>query len=75
MRLAAETFTWGLGGLFVLLLLAGASHSLRRQLARVAVAVAAAGLLAFSLSSPDGRIAERNVDRWRSTGNLDVSYL
>jgi len=75
MRLAAETFSWGLGGLFGVLLLAGVFHSLCRELARVAVAGAALGLLAFSLSNPDGRIAERNADRWRATGNLDVSYL
>ncbi|MBA3374629.1 MAG: DUF4173 domain-containing protein [Actinobacteria bacterium] len=75
MRLAAETFSWALGGLFALLLLAGAFPALRRELARVAVAAAALGLLAFSLSNPDGRIAQRNVDRWRHTSNLDVSYL
>jgi len=75
MRLAAETFSWGLGGLFTLLLLAGVFRSLRKELTRVALAGSALGLLAFSLSNPDGRIAQRNVDRWRSTGNLDLSYL
>jgi hypothetical protein len=74
-RLAAETFSWGLGCFFVLVLLAGAVRTVRRQIARIAVAGVALGLLAFSLSNPDGRIAARNIDRWRATGDLDVSYL
>lgn len=74
-RLAAESLAWGLGGFFALLLLAGAVGRIRTHLARIAVAGAGVGLLAFSLSNPDGRIAERNVDRWRATGNLDVAYL
>lgn len=75
MRLAAETLAWGLGGLFVLVLLAGVFHFVREQLARIAVAGVALGLLAFSLSNPDGRIAQRDVDRWRDTGHLDLFYL
>ena len=35
----------------------------------------AAGLIAFSLANPDGRIAERNIDRWEATGRLDHVYL
>jgi len=75
LRLAAETFSWGLGGLFVLVLLAGAIGFVGRNLVRISVVGVAAGLLAFSLSNPDGRIAERNVDRWRTTADLDVAYL
>ena len=33
------------------------------------------GLLAFSLANPDRLIAQRNVERWRDTGRLDVHYL
>jgi hypothetical protein len=33
------------------------------------------GLLAFSLSSPDRRIAERNIARWQETGRIDEVYL
>ena len=33
------------------------------------------GLLAFSLSNPDGTIARHNIERWRNTGSLDVAYL
>lgn len=75
LRLAAETFSWGLGGLLVLVLLAGAVRAVRRELLRIALVGVALGLLAFSFSNPDGRIAERNVDRWRHTGDLDVAYL
>jgi hypothetical protein len=75
LRLAAETFSWGLGGLFVLVLFAGVVRVLRTQFARIAITATALGLLAFSLSNPDERIAKRNVDRWRATGDLDVAYL
>ena len=75
LRLAAETISWGLGAILVLLLLAGVVRAVRKELPRIAVAGVAAGLLAFSLWNPDGRIAERNVERWRETGNLDVAYL
>jgi Domain of unknown function (DUF4173) len=74
-RLAAETFTWGLGMLFVLVLAAGAVHTVRRELARVVVAGGALALIAFSASNPDGRVAARNVDRWQRTGDLDVGYV
>lgn len=74
-RLAAETMAWALGGLFCLVIAAGAVVAIHRQLARVALGLAALGLLAFTLSNPDQRIAQRNVERWRGTGKLDVSYL
>ncbi|MGH3066026.1 MAG: DUF4173 domain-containing protein [Gaiellaceae bacterium] len=74
-RLAAEAFSWGLGAFFVLILVAGAVHTVRKQVARIAVAGVAFGLFAFSLSNPDGRIAGRNVDRWRGTGDLDIDYV
>jgi hypothetical protein len=59
----------------VLVLLSSAVRGIRTRFARLAVLGSAAGLVAFSASSPDGRIAERNVERWRSTGELDVSYV
>jgi hypothetical protein len=75
MRLAAETFAWGLGGLFGLVLLAGVFSHVRRHLARIALLGAAVGLLGFSVSNPDERIAQRNVDRWRDSDDLDLMYL
>lgn len=73
-RLAAETVTLALGAFFALILIAGAARPVRRNLARVALGGVGVGLLAFSLSNPDARIAERNVERWRLTGDLDVAY-
>jgi hypothetical protein len=75
LRLSAEAFAWGLAGLFGLIVVAGALPVVRRNFARTAIAAAALGLLAFSLSNPDGTIARRNIDRWRSTGSLDIDYL
>lgn len=74
-RLAAETVAWALGGLFALVLAAGLVRAVRTQLLRLALAGGALGLVVFSLSNPDGRVAERNVDRWTRTGDLDVAYV
>jgi hypothetical protein len=74
LRLGAEAFAWGLAGLFALIVVAGVLP-LIRHFARIALAAAAGGLLAFSLSNPDGTIARHNIDRWKKTGRLDVSYL
>ena len=74
-RLAAETFSLSVGALFVLVLVAGLVPAVRARFAAIAVAAAAFGLLAFSLSNPDGRVAARNVERWRDTGRLDVAYV
>lgn len=74
LRLAAEAFSLWLGGTFALLLLAGA---LRRaaMFPRVVLAWTAVALIAFSIANPDARIADRNVDRWRETGRIDLEYV
>jgi hypothetical protein len=74
-RLLAEAFALWLGALFALVLAAGAWKSVRAQVPRVALAVTAGGLVAFSVANPDRLIAERNVERWRTTGELDRYYL
>jgi hypothetical protein len=73
LRLVAEVFALWLGGTFALLLLVGA---LRRasMLPRAVLAWAATALVAFSVANPDARIADRNVDRWRETGRIDLDY-
>jgi len=38
------------------------------------VGLSAVAALGFAASDPDRRIAERNVDRWRDTGRLDVRH-
>jgi Domain of unknown function (DUF4173)/Calcineurin-like phosphoesterase len=47
----------------------------RRRFAPAAIVGSAVALLALSLANPDGLIAERNVQRWRASGRLDVRYL
>jgi hypothetical protein len=75
LRLFAEAFAIWLGAVFGLLILAGGFASVRRQLARIALVATALGLLAFSATSPDRVIAQRNIERWRDTGRLDIAYL
>ncbi len=75
LRLAAEAFAWVLAGFFALIVVAGAVPALRRNFARTTIAAAAVGLLAFSLANPDGTIARQNIERWRTTGSLDIAYL
>jgi hypothetical protein len=75
LRLGAEAFGWGLAGLFALIVVAGTLPIVHRNFARTAIAAATVGLVAFSLSSPDGTIARQNIDRWQDTGNLDLGYL
>jgi len=62
-----------LAAIFAALLVAGALRA-EHRLPRVAVALSALAALAFAASDPDRRIAERNVDRWRDTGRLDVRH-
>jgi hypothetical protein len=73
-RLAAETVAWAFAALFCLVVLALAVDAVRRRLGAIVLYGAAIGLLAFSLSSPDARIAARNVERWEETGLIDVDY-
>jgi hypothetical protein len=74
LRLTAEAFALWLGGTFALLLLLGA---LRRAATfpRAVLAWGAVALVAFSITSPDARIAERNIERWRETGRIDLDYI
>jgi Domain of unknown function (DUF4173) len=70
-RLTAEATILWLGGIFTLVIVAGA---LRRgtHLPRATLALSAAALLAFAISNPDRRIAERNLDR---TNRYDAFVL
>jgi hypothetical protein len=63
-----------LAALFVLLLVAGA---VRRAawLPRAVAASAALAALVYGLASPDALVAQQNVDRYRATGQLDLTYL
>ena len=59
--------------MFLAPLVAGARGA-ERRLPRIVVGLSAVAALAFAASDPDRRIAERNVDRWRDTGRLDVRH-
>jgi hypothetical protein len=63
-----------LGLVFGLVLVAGVR--LRAGwLPRAVAGTAAAGLLTVALLNPDRFIADRNVDRYQRTGDIDIAYL
>jgi Domain of unknown function (DUF4173) len=75
LRITTVTFAFWLAGVFAVVLAAGVAAKVRRRLAPTLLVGTAASLLAFSLANPDALIAERNVERWRETGRIDVVYL
>ncbi len=74
-RYAGHAVVAWLAALFALVLAAGASPGVARRLPRLATTLGLAGVLAFSLSNPDGRIAERAADRAASGRAVDTAYL
>src|SRR5207302_10745598 len=42
---------------------------------RAVAGTAGLGLLAWALLNPDRFIADRNLDRWQRTGDIDLPYL
>lgn len=67
------TILW-LGGLLVLVLLAGIRMR-GRWLPRAAIAFTGVALLAFTLLDPEALVASKNVQRFQETGQIDVAYL
>ena len=74
-RLAGHAVVLGLAALFALVALAGVWRPAARHLPRLAVALSLGGLLAYSASAPDARIARENVERFSQTGQLDQDYV
>ena len=74
LRLAADAAILWLGAVFVLVLAAGVTKT-AAWLPRTVLAVSATGVLAFALSNPDARIAERNLARYERTGRIDLYML
>ncbi|GAA4479935.1 DUF4173 domain-containing protein [Rhodococcus olei] len=62
-------------GAIVGLLLAAGWRLRGRWLPTAVLVSAVAGVLALAVVNPDGYIAERNVQRYERTGDLDVGYL
>nr|WP_236647070.1 DUF4173 domain-containing protein [Micromonospora acroterricola] len=74
LRLVVATAELWLGLLFVLV--GVAVVRLRAEwLPRLVIGTAVLALLGLALVNPDRLIADRNVDRYRETGRLDVGYL
>ena len=74
LRLSVHATILWMAGIFVFLLVAGATMR-TSWLPRVAVLFTATGLLMFTLINPDGIVATRNVERFEATGQLDLAYL
>jgi hypothetical protein len=71
LRLSAQAAILWLGGVFALVLIAGAARRMG-WLPRATVALTAAAILGFAISNPDHRIAEHNVKR---SGRVDERVL
>jgi hypothetical protein len=74
LRVAVHAVILWMGGLFVLIAIAGVLRKVR-WLAPAAVAYSAVALLVFTVAGSDYAIAERNIDRFRATGKMDVVSL
>ena len=73
-RLVVITIELWLGAVFVLIALAGVGMT-ARWLPRAVLVSGAVALLGLAAINPERLIAERNIDRYEQTGQLDASYL
>ena len=74
LRLLADLVIILLGGIFLMLIVAGTVWK-GSWLPRSVVILGAAALIGFNIYNPDARIAEKNVERFSRTGQIDLSYL
>ena len=74
LRVAVHASILWLMGMFCMVSVAGLRER-ARWLPRGVVIFSSATLLVFTLIRPDALIAERNVERFNRTGNIDVLYL
>ncbi|QBX56992.1 DUF4173 domain-containing protein [Nocardioides seonyuensis] len=74
LRLFVDFFEGWLGFLLLATMIAGAA-GLGRWLPRIALVSGAAALIALAALDPDAWVAERNLDRYETTGDLDLRYL
>ncbi|MBZ3904247.1 DUF4173 domain-containing protein [Streptomyces griseiscabiei] len=72
LRISVLTMELWLGLVIVLIMAAGVWGA--RWLPRAVAASAVAVVLVFGLASPDALIAERNVERYETTGRFDLPY-
>ncbi|GAA2109244.1 DUF4153 domain-containing protein [Nocardioides furvisabuli] len=74
LRLFVDVFEGWLGFVVLSIMVAGAL-GLGRWLPRVALASGAVALVGLAAINPDAWVAGRNLDRYKSTGALDLYYL
>lgn len=74
MRVLVDAFELWLGVLVVLVIVAGVRMS-GWWLPRAALASGAAMLLALGLADPEALVADLNIDRYETTGRLDLAAL
>lgn len=73
-RLMVVTIELWLGAVFVLIAVAGVRMS-ASWLPRAVLVAGVAALLGLAALNPERLIAERNIDRFERTGQLDATYL
>jgi len=74
LRLVVDVFEGWLGFVVLAVMVAGALGR-GRWLPRVALVSGAVALIGLAAINPDAWIAERNLDRYAATGDLDLRYL
>ncbi|WP_299931546.1 DUF4153 domain-containing protein [uncultured Nocardioides sp.] len=74
LRLFVDVFEGWLGFVVLAIMAAGALGR-GRWLPRVALASGAVALIGLAAINPDAWVAERNLDRYEATGDLDLRYL
>ena len=74
LRLLVESCEFWLGLVYLMVLASGIRMRVG-WVPRAAVATGMAALLVLASVNPEGFIAQRNIDRWHSTGRIDANYL
>jgi hypothetical protein len=74
LRLLVTTCELWVGLVYVLVLVAIARLRWSR-VPRAAIGTALATLIALAVINPEHLVAERNIDRWQTSGRLDADYL
>jgi two-component system sensor histidine kinase BaeS len=74
LRLFVDVFEGWLGFVVLAIMVAGVARR-GAWLPRVALVSGAVALLGLAAINPDAWVAQRNIDRWEATGELDLRYL
>jgi two-component system sensor histidine kinase BaeS len=74
LRLFVDVFEGWLGFVVLAIMVAGATGR-GQWLPRIALVSGAVGLIGLAAINPDAWVANRNIDRYEATGDLDLRYL